>query len=116
MIKGLPVAIPLLEDRLPAQPGLGPFQDQELEEAAVVVERHAPLRIVVRDGEFRPGPFAPSLHPLVPLAAAPHPRVHCISRPPAMPLTNSFGAVRVEPGHPGRAPESGSRIGDAHPG
>src|ERR1700733_9687943 len=51
------VSRPLLEDSDPAQAGLRSFQDQQLKQCAVIVQRHAPLGVVVSDREFiaRPG-------------------------------------------------------------
>ena len=56
-VEDFAVALALAQDGVPAQPGLGPLQDEELEEFAVVVDRHAPLRVVIRnvDGVLRPG-------------------------------------------------------------
>jgi hypothetical protein len=45
--QGPPVALPLAQDGQPAQPRLSPFQDQELEQDALLVHRHAPLAVVV---------------------------------------------------------------------
>ena len=41
------VAVALVEDRRPAQAGLRAFEDQEFEEHAVVVDRHAPFVVVI---------------------------------------------------------------------
>src|SRR5690606_41873933 len=41
------VVLALAQDGNPAQPGLGTFQRQELEQGTVVMERHAPLVVVV---------------------------------------------------------------------
>jgi hypothetical protein len=54
----LAVAIALAEDGLPTQAGLGALEDEELEQGAVVVDRHAPLEVVVRAGEVGSGPGA----------------------------------------------------------
>ena len=49
VVEGFPVVLSLLENRLPTQARLRPFEDQELEERAVVMDRHAPLLVVVFD-------------------------------------------------------------------
>src|SRR5262249_30480976 len=41
------IVLSLLEDRAPGEARLRSFQDQELEQAVVVVYRHAPLLVVV---------------------------------------------------------------------
>ncbi len=43
------IVVPLVEDGVPAQSGLGAFQNQKLEEGAVVVHGHTPFLIVVAD-------------------------------------------------------------------
>src|SRR4029079_4160044 len=53
-----PVVLALLEDRLPAQARLRTFEREELEERAVVVNRHPPLVIVVHDADWRSSPGA----------------------------------------------------------
>src|SRR5262249_32250467 len=53
-----PVALPFLEDRLPTQSRLRPFEDQDLEKEPVVPHRHSPFLIVVLHVEFGPGPRA----------------------------------------------------------
>src|SRR6185312_14984425 len=53
-----PVSIPFLEDGVPTEAGLGAFQNKELEKPVVVVNRHAPLVIVVADRELVAGPGA----------------------------------------------------------
>src|SRR2546428_157391 len=45
----LAVGFPLPQDRDPAEAGLGTFEDQELEQRTVVVNRDAPFLIVVAD-------------------------------------------------------------------
>src|SRR5262249_11282810 len=47
-VESAPVARPLPEDRDPREPGLRALEAQELEEPPVVVERYAPLAVVVR--------------------------------------------------------------------
>ena len=57
--EGPAVGLPLAQDRDPAEPGLGPLQDQHLEQPAVVVQRHPPLQVVVRHVErIDPAPAA----------------------------------------------------------
>ena len=49
----------LPQDRQPAQAGLGALEDEELEVLPVVVDRHAPLGVVVADVvHVRPAPLA----------------------------------------------------------
>src|SRR5207248_2427000 len=47
VIKGVSIILALAEDRLPAQAGLGTFEDEELEELSIIVQRDAPLLVVV---------------------------------------------------------------------
>src|SRR5258706_3869916 len=54
----LPVVLALLQDRFPREPGLRAFEDQELEQDAIVVHRHAPFLVVVGDAERRARPSA----------------------------------------------------------
>ncbi len=54
----LPVTLPALKDQLPREPRLGAFEEEELEENAIVVARHAPLAIVIGDAERAAGPGA----------------------------------------------------------
>src|ERR1700740_3263649 len=61
-VKRAPVIRALREDGVPRQPGLRAFQDEELEELAVVPDRHAPLLVVVGDGERMARPGAAALH------------------------------------------------------
>jgi hypothetical protein len=58
-LEGATVGATLAEDRRPAQPGLRALEREQLEEAAIVVDGHAPLRVVVPDIERRTGPGAP---------------------------------------------------------
>src|SRR6516165_10253990 len=58
VVKGSPVVVPLLENSLPAQACLGAFQDEELEEPSVVMDRNAPLLVVVEDHKVTLGPTA----------------------------------------------------------
>ena len=59
VVEGGPIRLPLPQDGLPAEAGLRPFENEKLEESPVVVNRDAPLVIVVGDGEIRFGPRAP---------------------------------------------------------
>ena len=43
----LPVALTLAEDCLPAETGLGSLEDEELEMAPIVVNRNAPLEVMI---------------------------------------------------------------------
>ena len=56
VVEGTAVVVALVQDGGPAQAGLGAFQNQELEEDAVVMLRHAPFLVVVLDAR---GPFGP---------------------------------------------------------
>src|SRR5438552_3098623 len=60
---GAAVALAPREDGEPREPGLRSLEDQELEHRPVVVDRHAPLLVVVGNVErpLRPGPRAASL-------------------------------------------------------
>src|SRR4030095_8853849 len=62
--KGITIRLPLLQDRLPAQTGLRAFEDQELEQQSIVVDRDAPFLIVIRDAQrrLRPRAAATSIH------------------------------------------------------
>ena len=55
-VEGGPVVLALVEDRLPAQAGLSSFEDQELEQQPIVVDRHAPLVVVIVAVERPRGP------------------------------------------------------------
>lgn len=55
-IERLAIIFALLENGIPAQSGLGAFENEELEEDAVIVHRHAPFLIVIGDGEFNRRP------------------------------------------------------------
>ena len=72
----------LAEDRQPAEPGLEPLQAQLLEQAHVVVDGEAPLRVVVADVVRR------ARHR--PRSSAPRRRLRRESRPPG---------ARSSPGH-----------------
>ena len=59
IVESFSVACPLFKNGGPAQPGLGPLQNEQLEEAPVVVKRHAPFLIVIGLLQLTPvGPFA----------------------------------------------------------
>ena len=83
--EGPPVALALAEDGQPRQPGLGPLQHEELEEHAVVVDRDAPLAVVVVEVErVRADPPAAgrrrrrhARHP--PARPSLHTAAHCIT-------------------------------------
>jgi hypothetical protein len=49
VVEGAPVRIPLAQNRYPAEPGLGTFKDEKLEEGAIVVYGNAPFFVVVGD-------------------------------------------------------------------
>src|SRR6185369_15551077 len=51
-VESRPVVLALAQDGVPAQSRLRPFEDQELKEAPVVVYRHAPLLVVIADGQL----------------------------------------------------------------
>jgi hypothetical protein len=55
-VECLAIRLALVEDRGPAQTGLGPFKNQELEEHSVVVLRNSPFFVVVGDHRGRRGP------------------------------------------------------------
>jgi hypothetical protein len=52
----LPVVLPLLQDRDPAQAGLGAFENEKLEEQPISVHGNAPFFVVIRDGWFSRSP------------------------------------------------------------
>src|SRR5262249_41833534 len=54
------IRVALLEDRLPAESRLSALERQHLEEMPLVVHRHAPFAIVIRDAERRARPRAAS--------------------------------------------------------
>jgi hypothetical protein len=60
--EGAPVVLALVQDRRPAQSGLRPFQRDELEQHAIVVHRHAPFLVVVRDVELGARPATAGSH------------------------------------------------------
>src|SRR5438552_4868743 len=76
------VALSLREDGVPRKPGLRAFQDEELEELPVVPDRHAPLLVVVGDGERIARPGAAALHAPGALRAKPSNRSSSRSRHP----------------------------------
>ncbi len=54
--EGAAIVLPLIENGRPTQSGLGAFEDQELEQPAIIVLRDAPFFVVVRDVRFASGP------------------------------------------------------------
>src|SRR2546425_655748 len=86
----------LSQDRRPAQPRLRPLQNQELEEPSVLVERHAPLSVVIADLERSPSPRAPAL-------------VHRLTRDPMVLLLRPDGGASIDPGGKGAAPRPSPR-------
>src|SRR6185503_3036884 len=61
--EGLSIVLPFAKDGAPGEPGLRALQGQELEEAEVIVHRHAPLFIVVAPHQWvRSGPGARALY------------------------------------------------------
>src|SRR5207245_2597609 len=52
LVEGFSVVPSLLQDRLPTQTRLRSFEDQELEQQTVVVDRHAPFGVMVLDVEL----------------------------------------------------------------
>ena len=58
--EGGAVALALVEDRRPRQPGLGAFEDEELEQHARVALRDAPLVVVIGGVRRRRRPPAAS--------------------------------------------------------
>jgi hypothetical protein len=65
-IERLPIVLPFLQNRDPTQSRLGAFENQELEEHPIVVQRDAPFFIVIGDGRFGGSPrtalHAPTMH------------------------------------------------------
>src|ERR1051325_8784375 len=55
---GSAILLALLEDGFPTEACLGTFEDEEFKERAVVVDRHAPLLVVVVDQWLPGGPLA----------------------------------------------------------
>ncbi len=69
LVEGGAVGFTLAQDSDPTQPGLRPFQHQELKEALVIMQGHAPFGIVIRNVErilARPGTSAQCRHGLPP--------------------------------------------------
>ena len=64
LLKNLAVVLPPIEDGLPGQPGLGPFEDKELEQFMVVLYRLAPFLVMVglHQRIFGAHPLASFLH------------------------------------------------------
>src|SRR5262249_17775239 len=57
-VEGFPVSSALFENRFPTESCLCAFQDKEFEQDAVVVLRHAPFCVVIRNSELGGGPAA----------------------------------------------------------
>jgi len=53
-----PLVFALAQDCFPAQSSLRAFENQELEQRSIVVNRHSPLLIVVRNRQIGLGPMA----------------------------------------------------------
>jgi hypothetical protein len=62
IIERLAIGIALAQDRIPGQARLRPFQNKEFKQPAVVVQRHAPLFVVVADRKFIFWPLAAFHH------------------------------------------------------
>ena len=52
-----PIIVALAQNRFPTQPGLRAFEDQKLEERAIVMNAIAPLAIVIGDRQFSTRPM-----------------------------------------------------------
>lgn len=62
VLERLPEVLALAQDRNPAQPRLKALQDQHLEHLPIIMDRHAPLLVVIRTVErILPTPPAPGL-------------------------------------------------------
>lgn len=61
-VKCPPIILSLPQNRFPAKTGLCTFEDQKLEKYLIVMLRHAPLLIVILEGEFSTGPRAAFCH------------------------------------------------------
>ena len=57
-LEGAAIILTLVEDRAPTQTCLCAFQNQELEERAVIVHRHGPFFIVITNVLVASGPAA----------------------------------------------------------
>src|SRR5579872_721374 len=57
-IERLAIVAALVEDRIPAQSGLSAFENEELEEPAIVVQRNAPLLVVIANRQLVVRPCA----------------------------------------------------------
>src|SRR5262249_31742011 len=58
LVEARAIAVSFLQDRLPAQPRLCPFENEELEQPRVIVEWHAPLIVVIGNGQVADRPVA----------------------------------------------------------
>src|SRR6185369_224518 len=65
IVEGTAVAVPAAQDGDPGESGLRSLQDEHLEQAAVVVQRHTPLLVVVGDVERIAGSPAAAGTPVV---------------------------------------------------
>jgi hypothetical protein len=61
-IQHFAITLALLQDDVPAQPGLRALQNQELEPHPVIMHRHAPLLVMVANRQFIARPGTPLLH------------------------------------------------------
>ena len=57
-VEGGAIVLPLLQNRVPTQAGLGAFENQEFKEHAIVVLGQAPFFIVITNGQRVAGPGA----------------------------------------------------------
>ncbi len=61
LVKRGAIVFPFVENRLPAQPGLRPFEDEKLKKRAVIVHRHAPFFIVIANHQLAARPITAHL-------------------------------------------------------
>jgi hypothetical protein len=50
VIKRFAIILSFPQDGFPAKAGLGPLQDQEFEQGAIMVLRHSPFTVVIGNG------------------------------------------------------------------
>ena len=95
-VERLPVALAPAQDGGPAQSRLRALQDQQLEELALLVERHPPLLVVVRDVRLDARPDAAAWHAWVtpPSGAATPERVRRSARSRTVTAPTARGATR----------------------
>jgi hypothetical protein len=60
--EGRAIPLALFEDGLPTETCLGAFEDEQLEESAVVMDRYAPLLVVVADQRLPGSPLTALTH------------------------------------------------------